>query len=278
MQETSPATAIFDRIGLLKAQAALALGFDRDQRCAATSPGPAFPTVLRTLAGQVPRRDGAVIVDLGAGLGGVSTWLATQTGAQVIAVEPAPGARAAAHALFPDLDIRAGAAEHSGLGDAIADAVVLSGVISLIDDLSALLGEVRRLLRPGGVLGVADMFLDGHGVERSGVNTLRSLHAATDALVRAGFEVTAVGCARDANPDEAWQRRADELQDWLLRHHHDDPAVREWMADQDQLTAWMDGDHVFGACVVGRIAVASDGPVASAGPATSAGSAAPTTT
>ncbi len=243
---------LFDGIGMLQADAALQLGFDRDARCAATSPGPAFPAALRTLADAVPHRSGATVVDLGAGLGGASAWLERQTGAQVIAVEPAAGARIAARRMFPWLDIRAGSAECSHLPSGIADAVVLLGLISLLDDLDGPLAEARRLLRDGGVIGIADMFLARPGVERSGVNTLRSLAATTTILARGGWEVLAVGCANDAAPDEAWRVLANELKDRVLLDHADDPAVVEWIADQRQVAEWVNDGHVFGACLVAR--------------------------
>jgi SAM-dependent methyltransferase len=241
---------MFDEIGPLTATAAIELGFDAEARRAATSPGPSFPRVLRTLADAVPKRPDATIVDLGAGLGGASTWLAAETGARVLAVEPAAGARWGARRLFPDLDVRPGSAARSGLPAGIADAVVLLGVISLLDDLGSVLAEARRLLGPDGVVAIADMFIDGDGLERSGVNTLRSLSVTRRALADAGLELVAAGCANDASPDEAWRRRADDVKQWLVHHHGHDPAVEGWIADQRQLADWIDGEHVFGACLV----------------------------
>ena len=83
------------------------------------------------------------VVDLGAGLGGATAWLAAATGATVIGVEPESGSRDAAHRLFGGLDVRAGSAADTGLDAGRADVVVADrGHVSLLDD-------ARRSVRRG---------------------------------------------------------------------------------------------------------------------------------
>lgn len=251
--ETTPSADIFDSIATLKADAALAMHFDVADRVAATSPGPAL---LHTLADAMPRHDLQTIVDLGAGLGGASTWLATYTGATVIAVEPCDGAREAARTLFPELDIRAGTAQRSGLGDGIADVVVMVGVASLLTDLAPALNEALRLLRANGLLGIADMFLNPDTVdarvERSGVNVLRSASATAAAVRAAGFEIVAEHAAIDAKPDGWWADRSNQLHERILERHRDDPSIAPWIADQEQLATWFASDHVHNGCLIAR--------------------------
>lgn len=75
----------------------------------------------------------------------------------VTAVEPEPylRERAQRRARSADVDVRvvAAVAENLPLGDANVDGVVLSGVLCSVPDVPAALGEVRRVLRPGGLFG-----------------------------------------------------------------------------------------------------------------------------
>ena len=156
---------VFEQGALWLADATLELALTGDDRYAAVSPGPAFPAVLRTLAAAVSvigRQP--VIVDLGAGIGGAGAWLAERAGAELISVEPAEGSRIAAKRLFPQLDIRAGSAQASGLPEHVADMVVALGVTSLLGELAGFLTEARSGRTPGAgnsVVGHLDSLCDG---------------------------------------------------------------------------------------------------------------------
>ncbi|GAA4152079.1 class I SAM-dependent methyltransferase [Actinomadura keratinilytica] len=75
---------------------------------------------------------------------------------EVLAVEPQPYLRgkAAEAARSAPVEVRVtdGTAEHIPLGDAGADAVVVSGVLCSVSVPAAALAEFRRVLRPGGRL------------------------------------------------------------------------------------------------------------------------------
>ena len=117
----SSETDLFDDVARWQADAAEALGMQGVELVAALSPGPGFPGTLDALAERIVASGARDVVDLGAGLGGVSAWLAAATGATVVGVEPESGSRDAAHRLFPGLDLRAGSAADSGLDAASAD-------------------------------------------------------------------------------------------------------------------------------------------------------------
>ena len=55
------------------------------------------------------------------------------------------------------VDIRKGLAEQLPVDDAWADVVISNGVINLCADKAAVFAEIRRVLRPGGVLQFADI-------------------------------------------------------------------------------------------------------------------------
>src|SRR6476619_3568686 len=136
---------LFDDIARWQADAAEGLGLQGIELVAALSPGPGFPRMLTVLAERIndhvardpaaPKARHVHVVDLGAGLGGATAWLAAATGTAVVGVEPATGSRDAAHRLFGGLDVRDGSVADSGLDTADADVVVAVGVVSLLDDL-----------------------------------------------------------------------------------------------------------------------------------------------
>ena len=95
-----------------------------------------------------------VVVELGAGAGASMRYLAP--GTRLVAVEPNPfvhGAlRRAAARDGVDLEIREERAESTGLASSSVDAVICTLVLCSVEDPSAALAEVLRILRPGGRL------------------------------------------------------------------------------------------------------------------------------
>ena len=184
-------------------------------------------------------------------MGGVGEWIRRRTGAAVVAVEPAAGARDAASALFPALSVRPGTAESTGLPDDSADLVVLSGVLSLIDDAGDVLRETRRIVRPDGLLAIADLFAAGASSVVSGPNVFRSFEQVTSSLAVRGWTILDVGCGAPA-PSSRWAAAATRVADWVGRAHRDHPAFDAWLADQRHLRSHVESGDVVGGCIVAR--------------------------
>jgi ubiquinone biosynthesis O-methyltransferase len=120
---------------------------------------------LRLLHNMVPPRlayfnpivgdwQGKSALDLGCGGGFMAEALARQ-GAQVIGVDPAQSAIAAAkrHAEMNGLsiDYRVGSGEHLPVAENAVDIVLCVDVLEHVRDLDAVMGEIRRVLKPGGL-------------------------------------------------------------------------------------------------------------------------------
>ncbi len=160
-------------------------------------------TIQAKLADTVPAGS---VVELGCGTGLYTRAFAPHCG-QVIATdisEPMVALAKRALAALPNVSVRVADAESTGLPTGSADAVVAVNLLHIVPDAEAVLTEARRLLRPGGVLIIADATGEGlpprliltslwRGLRRWGLKThqkgQRNLtQPALDALVRAaGF-------------------------------------------------------------------------------------------
>jgi ubiquinone biosynthesis O-methyltransferase len=120
---------------------------------------------LRLLNNMVPPRlayftpivgdwRGKSVLDLGCGGGFMAEPLARQ-GAHVIGVDPsAPAIEVAkqhAEETGLSIDYRVGTGEKLPVADSAVDIVVCVDVLEHVDDLDAVIGEIRRVLKPGGL-------------------------------------------------------------------------------------------------------------------------------
>jgi ubiquinone/menaquinone biosynthesis C-methylase UbiE len=94
---------------------------------------------------------GAHVLDVGAGTGALTAELARR-GATVAAIDPSPQFAATLRERFPDTDARQGPAETLPWPDATFDFALAQLVVSFMDDAPAGVAEMRRVVRPGGVV------------------------------------------------------------------------------------------------------------------------------
>ena len=239
---------VFDEPSLWRIEAAKALCLANDDMIAVMSPGPAFPAVLHSLeAALAPRPN--VIIDLGAGTGGLSEWMRVSTGATVYAVEPQTGARQAAQLAFPRLHVIQGCADSASLPGGSADAVVMSGVTSLLPDIGPAIGEVDRLLTRSGRFAVADLFSSSTKTWCSAPNIFRSVEDLMCTLHLHGFTAVSLGCG-DPVPDSSWAAAAKAVDDWIDSHCADRRGYKEWNADRRHLRHHIQSGNLIGGCLV----------------------------
>jgi ubiquinone/menaquinone biosynthesis C-methylase UbiE len=112
------------------------------------------------LARYIPTRGRPVLLDLGSGVGTWSELMATAFEATVWGVEPSQRMRAVAereHA-HPGVNYVAGSGERIPLPDASCDAAHVSYVLHHLENRDACARELRRVVRPGGVVVVRSAF------------------------------------------------------------------------------------------------------------------------
>jgi SAM-dependent methyltransferase len=107
---------------------------------------------------------GARVVDIGSGAGFDSFIAATQVGqtGRVIGIDMTAemldkSTTTAADMAFDHVEFREGFAEALPVDDGSIDVVISNGVINLCPDKRAVFDEIRRVLRPGGIVQFADI-------------------------------------------------------------------------------------------------------------------------
>ena len=114
---------------------------------------PDYPVEIAAwLTGTLRLSAGKTVVDLGAGTGKF-TRLLLPTGATVLAVEPVAQMRAQLAGAVPGVQALEGTAEALPLPDASVDAIVCAQAFHWFANTAAM-REMRRVLRPGGRLGL----------------------------------------------------------------------------------------------------------------------------
>jgi SAM-dependent methyltransferase len=114
---------------------------------------PSYPeAAVALLASELGIEPGKRVLDLAAGTGKF-TRLLTPLGADLVAVEPSAAMRTEFAAVLPSVPVLDGTAEHIPLDAASVDAVVVAQAFHWFDAPRAL-GEIARVVRPGGGLGL----------------------------------------------------------------------------------------------------------------------------
>ena len=116
----------------------------------------------------------AEVLDVGAGTGALLGEL-VRRGASASAVEPSAGFVRAMRVRFPGIDVRVAAAEELPWPDAFFDAALGQLVVAFMSDAPAGVREMRRVVRPGGVVAVCMW-------DRDGMEMLAAINRARDAL------------------------------------------------------------------------------------------------
>ena len=103
------------------------------------------------------------VVDVGCGPGALTAELAARVGAANVAgADPAPMFVEACRARVPDADIRRAPAEELPFDDDAFDAGLSQLVVSFMGDAAAGVGEMRRVVRPGGHVAFCSWALGEH--------------------------------------------------------------------------------------------------------------------
>ncbi len=217
--------------------------------------GSGSPAALRWLGGRLGLLPSQPILDCGAGLGGPAAFAATEFGVRPVLAEPMPEACRAANRLF-GLPAVAAAGQHLPFASGSFSTAWCLGVLCTVSNKLASLSELRRVLRPGGRLGLIVYLQQSAELPciPAGNRFPRPAELA-GLLQRSGF------AAGDQQPltafseaPEGWQRRADEVQQVLDAAHSGEPGWEDARKQQECMALLLARGHVSGqvSCVVAR--------------------------
>lgn len=114
----------------------------------------------RRLVEGLKLKPGSHVLDVGCGTGRLSHWIGDRLGPEgrVVGIDPLPDRVAIARARNAGIQFEVGHAEDlAAFEDESFDAVCLSAVFHWIVDKPKALTEIRRVLRPGGLVGATTM-------------------------------------------------------------------------------------------------------------------------
>ena len=194
--------------------------------------GSASPGALAWLGEACELAVGSSLVDVGGGVGGPAAFAAERFGVRPILVEPMLGACRAARTLFgmPSL---AGSGDRLPLASGSVDAAWCLGVLCTTTEKAELIGELRRVLRPGASLGLL-VFVGAqpHPPGSPAGNEFPTSAKVLELLAEAGFDVVEQVDADDfAEAPLSWTERADRVRHAIEQAHAGDPR---FVLAQDQ--------------------------------------------
>jgi SAM-dependent methyltransferase len=217
---TEAMEAEFDTVAEWTARVAADLG--PDYYVPAGCRGSGSPAALDWLIAEMGLAPGATLLDSGAGVGGPAAYAARERSVRPVLVEPETGACRAAKKLF-GFPVVCALGSALPVAESSFDAGWALGVLSTTPDHLAVLEELRRVVRPGGRIGLL-VFL-AHADEAN--ETLDGNHFPTpgellELVAQASLHVERRLSTADLPPiSDAWNERVDTVTNALSdRHGH----------------------------------------------------------
>ena len=182
---------------------------------------------LRWLAERLRVGPRTRLLDDGSGVGGPAGWLAAERGLRSVCAEPMAEAVRAGRRLF-GLPSVVAAAQALPFAAGTFDAAWCLGVLCTTSDKAGALAELRRVLRPGGRVGLLVFIADGPLTPPLPEgNDFPSEGEVLDVLSGAGFALEHSADADLSDSPAWWTERSDAVDAEVERRHGHDPAFRQ---------------------------------------------------
>ncbi len=241
--------AEFDTVAAWTAEVAVYLG--ADHYVPAGCRGSGSPGALRWLLQHLDVQRDRAMLDCGAGVGGPAAFAVAEVGITPVLTEPEVGACRAARRLFGLPVVQAG----SDLPFAAEsfDVVWSLGVLCTVTDQPRLLTELRRVLRPGGRLGLL-VFVAARPLSEPPVgNNFPTPSGLADLLAGAGLRTTkTAGTAEFAGSPPLWREHADAVETELERRYGDHPDWQTAAEQSGRIGALLNSGDLVGTLLVAR--------------------------
>lgn len=234
------------------------LGLQGEERIAGLVTGAGYPDALEPVVECFAGSSGT-LCDVGSGLGAAAAWVSQRSSAMILATEPEVRTAALARSHFPALSVVTATAERLPVGADTCSGVSLLGVVSLVEELEALIAEATRVLEGGGCLAIADLVSAGDRtvtVAATG-NVFRTVDAVSQTLVAAGFSVDTVWTA-SAELATAWDQTTVVVDREIERRHSGSPAFADWRGDRQSLRELIEDGTVRLATIIASLTSSAD--------------------
>jgi len=226
--DADPMEAEFGTVAEWTAEVASQLG--PDYAIPAACRGSAQPAALHWLLAGLDPACGALLADVGAGLGGPDAFAAAEAGIRPLLLEPEQAACRAAARLF-GLPVIQADATALPLADGRADAAWSLGVLCTLPGRGAQLAtlrELRRIVRPGGRIGLLVYVAARLPLDDPPEGNRFPAEDDLDALVlRAGLAVLSAANAHSlSGPPADWRNGIEAVDQELHRRFGRTPQLR----------------------------------------------------
>jgi hypothetical protein len=125
---------------------------------------------------------------------------------------------------------------------------VVSGLVSLLDEVDMILAQLRRVLAAGGRVALTDLWSSSRSTWRKRPNTFCWLEDIERRAGTHGFVVHHVAVADLATG--WWSSAAKQVDDEIVERHAGDPVYGAWRRDVEHLERVMGSGRVVPAAIV----------------------------
>jgi SAM-dependent methyltransferase len=239
----------FDTMAKWTADAVLELGLDHAIPAACRGSG--SPAALEWLAGQLRLSAGMRLLDSGAGVGGPAELAARRFQVAPVLAEPMVQACQASARLF-GRPVVAAAGQQLPFAAGVFDAAWSLGVLCTVEEQLELLSELRRVVRPGALVGLLAFLRTVERLpDQPEGNNFPTAARLDELLTAAGFTVVSSAELADfAAPEPEWQAAADRVEAVIENRHRGDSR---WQVAQQQ--EQLIGQLLKQQLVIGRLLV-----------------------
>lgn len=225
-----------------------------DHALPAACRGSGSPAALRWLAERMGLEPGTRLLDSGAGVGGPARFVQERHGVVPSLVDPMPGACRAARRLF-DHHAVVGDGAALPVDDAAFEAAWSLGVLCTVKDKASQLAELRRVVAPGGAVGLLVFVRTVEELEDPPEGNWFVDDEELHELVRSvGLDVTdATWLADLEDAPQDWMDAVAAVDEVIERDHGRSEAYRSAQRNQQRMVDLLDNGSVAGRLLVCRV-------------------------